>query len=187
MTQPGLIQIASKINSLAPSNEEQIQMYFDRDSLNINGKGKTGLTRGLAIRLPDAVGTTIDENPVELILASIISPPPLKIKIPINTSQFFSYFVMATRTGGPAPGVIGASGIGQMQFLVRNLAGVTTIVIANSPQPTNTGDAEAAAWSTAVTLGGVDGDEIICLATGESGKIIKWNATIVRLADLFFG
>lgn len=185
--QPGLTTIAIDADVIAPSNDEQIQMYLNKDDGTLHGMVKGGNHEQLAVKAPNALGETTSAAPVELAINSTITTLPTRVKIPRNTALFYSYFVMATRTGGSAPGTVGATGIVQYQFLVRNLNGVTTFVVNQGASTLGTGDAEANAWSCVATLGGVDGDEVIFTVTGEANKTIKWDARIVILAELNFG
>lgn len=183
MVQPTLVQISEPENILEPSNEGQLQLYFNKELAILSAKVKGGLSTPISIIIPDSKGITTDGVPTEIPANSIFTPLQTRIKIPLNTTIFYSYFVLATRTGGVAPGAVGASGITQLQFLVRNLAGVVTIVVTSGPNFLTTGDAEAAAWSTDVT---VSGDELVHTVTGEAGKIIEWEARIAQLSSLQF-
>lgn len=184
--QGGLIQISNKSKILNPGIDNQIGLFIDEQTGLLSGKLKNGQHVDLTVLSPEAEGKTTDNTPTELRINNDIVVIPPRIKVSINNTLFYSYFVVATRTGGSAPGTVGASGIIQLQFMVRNLNGVTSIVVTNSPANLNTGDAEASAWIAAITLGGDNNDEIILTVTGEANKNISWNARIVLLGNLDF-
>lgn len=181
--QNALITICSDAQSLEPESTSHFQLYFDNVKNILSGKVKGGNIGPISILIPDSKGTTTNSTPTEIAANSIFRPLQERIKIPLNNSFFYSYFVMATRTGGSAPGTIGSSGIAQLQFLVKNLGGVTSIVVTNGPVFLNTGDAEASAWIANVT--NID-NELVFTVTGEANKTIVWDARILILANVDF-
>lgn len=178
MTQPSLVSVADTNTSFTPQSNSFIQVYYDKVLLLLRGKANSGRTNTLTVRLPDCIAVTTDGSPKELILNSLLDPQVKRIKIPINTTQFYNYFVMATRVGGSY-----ASGIAQIQFMVRNVNGVCSVVVTTGALPLNVGDPEAGAWVVTPSL---VGDEIVVTATGEDGKNISWNATVLRLSHVDF-